>query len=126
MKSSILLLENDPWLADVYQKVLDGNGCKVYLARDAYEGLEALEEHPDIQLGIVDIMLDGPSGISFLYEVVSQIDWQDKRFIVISHCAEREICSDGYLWQQLNVISYFYKPDLTLESLIGVVSREVS
>jgi hypothetical protein len=68
-------------------------------------------------------MLGGPNGISFLYEVASELDWQDKRFIVMSHHHRREVCEDPHLWSQLNVHDYLYKPHLRPDDVVRAVER---
>jgi DNA-binding response OmpR family regulator len=120
---TILLLDDDTWLADTYCRVLIRAGYRVHYASDARSGIDLLDEHPDIELGLVDLMLPGPNGISFLYEVVSQLDWQDKQFIVMSHQSRREVSEDDYLWQQLNVREYLYKPSLRPEHLVTAVEK---
>lgn len=123
MSRTILLLDDDTWLADTYCRALIRAGYRVHYAPDARTGIDLLDEYRDIELGLVDLMLPGPNGISFLYEVVSQLDWQDKQFIVMSHQSRREVCEDNYLWEQLNVRDYLYKPSLRPEHIIQAVEK---
>jgi DNA-binding NtrC family response regulator len=120
---TLLLLDDDLWLADTYRQALTRRGYQVHYAPDARTGIDLLDQYPEIELGLVDLMLSGPNGISFLYEVMSQLDWQEKQFVVMSHHSQREVCSDAFLWQQLNVREYLYKPTLRSEQLLHVVDR---
>ncbi len=126
MSRTLLLLDDDVWLADTYRRALMSRGYHVHYAPDARTGIDLLDQHPEIELGLVDLMLSGPNGISFLYEVMSQLDWQDKQFVVMSHHSQREVCADAFLWQQLNVREYLYKPRLRSEDLLQAVERILS
>jgi len=61
----ILIVEDEKVLAEMYKEKLEMEGFKVILAFDTKEGIElAKREKPDLIL--LDILLPGENGISFL------------------------------------------------------------
>lgn len=61
MKDKILIIDDDPTLLRVVGLSLEGEGYKVYCARDGLEGMRCVyEHHPD--LIILDVMMPGMDG----------------------------------------------------------------
>jgi DNA-binding response OmpR family regulator len=108
--ADILLVEDERWLGDVYERCLVRSGRKVHRSDDAQAALDVLDNHPEIGLVFVDLLLPGHNGFSFLFEVVSHTDWQDKRFVVMSSLPAEEVVDDPSMWGHLNVCGYIYKP----------------
>lgn len=107
---TILLLEDEPWLRDTYDRALKQNGFDVLTAGDAQTALDLLDQHPEIDLVVVDLLLPQHNGLAFLYEAISHIDWQQKRYVILSSVPEEDFGESAALWQQLNVVDYLYKP----------------
>ena len=62
--NTVLLIEDDTDTRDLLARVLSGEGFCVRLAANGWEGLLAVENPPDLIL--LDIMLPGMDGVSFL------------------------------------------------------------
>lgn len=63
--ASILLVEDEQMIQDIYKKVLVDDGFTVYTASDGQTGLnEALEKHPDLML--LDISLPQMTGLEVM------------------------------------------------------------
>ncbi len=62
--ATILLIEDDLDTRDVMARFLSGEGYAVRVAANGWEGLLATESHVDLIL--LDIMLPGMDGVSFL------------------------------------------------------------
>lgn len=123
MKRTLLLLEDETWLRDIYVRALEDKKFEVLTAGDAQAALDILDERREVELILVDILLPHHNGISFLYEAVSHLDWQDKRFIILSSIPESDIADRGELWRQLNVVDYLYKPALLPQDLPACIER---
>lgn len=123
MRRTLLLLEDETWLRDIYVRALEDKQFEVLIAGDAQAALDILDEHKEVSLVLVDILLPHHNGISFLYEAVSHLDWQDKRYVILSSVPESDINGDGELWRQLNVVDYLYKPALLPHDLPGCIER---
>ena len=120
---TILLLEDEPWLSETYTRALKQRGCVVHTARDAQTALDILDHHPEVALVIVDLLLPQHNGLSFLYEAVSHLDWQDKRYVILSSVPPEDFGEVESLWQQLNVVDYLYKPTLLPHELPGLIQN---
>ena len=76
--------------------------------------------HPDIV--IVELQLVDHSGIEFLYEFRSYVDWQQIPVIILTNVPESEFAgSQSLLRDDLNVQAYLYKPLTSLQKLIQFV-----
>src|SRR5688500_15176252 len=64
LTSTVLLVEDDMDTRDLLARVLSAEGIAVRLAANGWEGLLAVENPPDLIL--LDIMLPGMDGVSFL------------------------------------------------------------
>ena len=64
LTNTILLIEDDMDTRDLLGRVLSAEGFGVRLAANGWEGLLAVESPPDLIL--LDIMLPGMDGVSFL------------------------------------------------------------
>jgi DNA-binding response OmpR family regulator len=62
--ATILLIEDDLDTRDIMARFLSGEGYSVRIAANGWEGLLATESHVDLIL--LDIMLPGMDGVSFL------------------------------------------------------------
>ena len=78
MAKKILVVDDDPELQDLISFALKREGYEVVVARDAYEGLETLDnEHFD--LALLDVMMPKMDGLMML----SQLRERDKELRVI-------------------------------------------
>jgi len=78
----VLAIEDDPALLLLYESFLGEEGHEVLSARDAREGLRLMEQHPDVVL--LDLMLPGMDGYSFLGEIRKRPDLRGIPVIVVS------------------------------------------
>lgn len=67
MKYNILVVDDDPGLADILKKVLQSDGYRVLWAQDGFQALYLLDECPDLIL--LDLMLPRMDG----WEVCQQV-----------------------------------------------------
>lgn len=118
----ILLIEPDKVLADIYASALKSSGHNVAIVSTAQDAiLKADDACPD--LIICEIQLVSHSGIEFLYEFRSYVDWQKVPLIILSSVPPVEFQSSQRLMiDQLGVSNYLYKPHTTNKQLINLVS----
>lgn len=70
--SKILLIEDEPWMGELYAQLL-GREHDVMWLRDGYDALESIDaQRPD--LIVLDMMLPWVSGVQLLHELVSYED----------------------------------------------------
>ena len=71
--ASVLLVEDDPWLADIQVRVLEKEGFSVRRVAHAAAAMTAIDEAaPDIL--IVDMLLAGTTALALLHELQSHPD----------------------------------------------------
>lgn len=78
----VLAIEDDRELAYLYDSFLTEEGYEVLIAHDADEGLQLLDEHPDVVL--LDLMLPGTDGYTVLRRMRARPDLRKVPVIVVS------------------------------------------
>ena len=83
MRSRILVVDDDPALAEMLTIVLRGEGFDTAVVRDGAKAVEAFREHhPDLIL--LDLMLPGMSGADILRRLRSDARWARLPCIVLT------------------------------------------
>jgi DNA-binding response OmpR family regulator len=117
--ATIILVEDDVMLAEIYQTRLElaGHSCKV--AHDGLDGLLLIkQELPDLVL--LDLMLPQMSGDEILREM-RKSDWgKDIKAVFLTNISESE-APDGL--DQLKFERYIVKANLTNNQLAEVVDE---
>ena len=113
----ILLIEDDPFLIDIYTTKLKEAGFSVSIAVDGEEGLKkAKEENPDLLL--LDIVLPNLNGWEFLKKIKKDKESQDLKIIILSNLGQKEEIEKGL---KLGAAKYLIKAHYTP----GEVVKEV-
>jgi CheY-like chemotaxis protein len=88
--TKVLLIEDDPLIYRLYQKLYSLEGFEIELAENGQLGLEKLKTfHPDILL--MDIMMPTMNGIEMLTQVKSDPATKDIPVIVLTNIADMNI-----------------------------------
>jgi len=88
--TKVLLIEDDPLIYRLYQKLFSLEGFEIELAENGQLGLEKLKTfHPDILL--MDIMMPTMNGIEMLTQLKSNPDTKDIPVIVLTNIADMNI-----------------------------------
>lgn len=122
----ILLIEPDRVLADIYRQGLQSDGHSVVMCASAQAGIFAADEQcPDIV--IMELQLIGHSGVEFLYEFRSYLEWQSVPVLVHSQVPAGEFSGAwSMLSNELGVSGYLYKPTTTFSELLRSVRSALS
>ena len=116
----ILLIEPDIRLGNIYSQYLESQAHEIVWCTAAQTALSSVDEHhPDII--ILELQLTAHNGIEFLYEFRSYKDWQAIPVIVHSHVPPLLKAISPMLWNQLGIVSYYYKPATKLRDLARAV-----
>jgi DNA-binding response OmpR family regulator len=120
--SKILIIEPDYILGLTYRSCLERHGHNVVIVNGAQSGVAAADqEAPDVVL--LEIQLVEHSGIEFLYEFRSYVDWQNIPVIIHSQVPISEFVSSWEILQDvLGVQSYLYKPQTSLKQLLSSIN----
>jgi DNA-binding response OmpR family regulator len=119
----IILLEPDRMLAETYGKCFATDGHTVTPCASAQAAIMAADQQrPDVV--VLELQLIEHSGIEFLYEFRSYIEWQSIPVLIHSHVPAHEFSANTTLLsEQLGVNQYLYKPHTNLELLLHAVGK---
>lgn len=85
--TKVLLVEDDPWLAELEAGVLNESGYEVVLSPHAPSAIEAIDrESPDVV--ILDVLLTGSTAFALLHELQSYADTEKLPIILCTNIAE--------------------------------------
>lgn len=123
--ANILIVEPDRVLAETYYQALTAAGHDVVVTPSAQTAIMVTDQiNPDII--ILELQLIEHSGVEFLYELRSYVDWQNTPVIIQSQVSPREFNSNSKLLkQQLGIITYLYKPQTSLSRLVEAVAAVI-
>jgi len=121
--ANILLIEPDRLLATTYGQALTAAGHHVVAAATAQAGIQAADAMSPT-LVILELQLVEHSGIEFLYEFRSYLDWQSVPVLVHSSVPPSEFNeSHQLLKDELGVQTYLYKLHTSLRELLAHVRQ---
>lgn len=93
-RTTVLVVEDDPWIRSLMADLLDGEGYKVLQAADGQAGLDlARQVNPDVIL--LDLAMPEKSGLDVLHELKTGGPTQDIPVIVVSAYAMLMMGSDA-------------------------------
>jgi len=116
-KKSILLVEDEPLLANLLKQRLEKEGISVFLGRDGEEALNILKENkPDLIL--LDIILPKISGFELMEVLQKDPQFQKAPIVIISNLGQE---SDVERGQSLGAIGYFIKAKVSIEDLVSKI-----
>lgn len=118
---SILIVEDDPFLTEIYVSKLEPRGYSIDAARDGEEALELLKTKR-FDLVVLDINLPKISGWDVLREIRNNPNTHDLKVIVVSNF-ENE---DQQLAEELGVKKFIIKIYHTPEEIAQEIEQELA
>jgi CheY-like chemotaxis protein len=86
VSSSVLIVEDEPVLQDVYRFLLSSQGYEIYIANNGIEGIKQLKENqPDVVL--LDIFMPVMDGKEFLRNI-NMSDYPNTRFVACTNLSD--------------------------------------
>jgi chemotaxis family two-component system sensor histidine kinase/response regulator PixL len=123
-KQTILVIDDSSALRKTMAATLENKGYRVLQARDGIEGLEVLENNPQINLVICDIEMPNMNGFEFL---TSRRQKPQLTTIPVAMLTSRSGEKHRLLAQQLGAEAYFTKPyveETFIAALEGMLSKK--
>ena len=115
----ILLIEDDPFLIDIYTTRLKEEGFKIDVARDGKTALDKIKKTiPDLL--ILDIILPKVDGWDLLEKVRKDPKLKEIKVIILSNLSEEEDVEKGF---KLGVIMYFIKAKFTPSEVVKEINK---
>ena len=119
---TILLVEDDQVLQELYYERFIQSGLNVIQAFDGVEALEKIEKHPEIQLVLLDLMLPKISGYDVLARLKSNPAHKNLPVIVVSALADIDDQAKGL---QLGAVEYITKGEMLPGAVINKIKQYV-
>ena len=91
-QGDILIVDDDPSLRSLYERVLAEAGYTIYVAANGIEALEQLREHQSFQAIMLDLMMPGMDGFQVLEQIQQNQEWRRIPVVVVTakHLSPRE------------------------------------
>lgn len=116
---SVLLIEDDPFLIDIYGQKFKKSGLKIRVAENASKAFSFLEEElPDVIL--LDVVLPQMDGWSILKKIRANKNWDKCRIIIFSNLSQKEEVEKGL---SLGANSYLIKSQHTPAEVVEKVEK---
>lgn len=107
--SKILIVEDEMFVRELYQRVLSQNGFEVSTAEDGEKGLAAAaQDHPDLIL--LDIMMPGMNGIQVLQKLKVDPNLKNIPVVLLTNLGQQSIIQQAL---SLGASGYLMKVRLT-------------
>ncbi|MBI4101016.1 response regulator transcription factor [Candidatus Microgenomates bacterium] len=117
---TVLLVEDDADLGEMYKLQLGQAGWQVVIADNAQAALDALDRAA-VEVIVLDILLPLSNGLSLLYELRSYSDWSKIPVIILSNVPVKEIGLAEAALERLGVMAYLDKTRTNHRELITAV-----
>lgn len=116
----VLLVEPDVVLAKLYRQAFEDSGWQVSWAPGAQAAVDAADDaRPDVV--VLELQLVEHSGIEFLYEFRSYLEWQTIPVIAHTLVPPTAFADLSVLVHELGVSTYHYKPNTNIAQLMSSI-----
>ena len=116
---TILLVEDDPFLVEIYTTKLKEAGFSVKAVTDGNEGFKEMKEKaPDLLL--LDIVLPSFNGWEILREIKRDNKLNNLKVIILSNLGEKEEIEKGL---KLGAVKYLVKAHYTPSEVVEEIKK---
>jgi len=122
MSATILIIEDDYFIRELYERQLNKRGYTVVSAADGAEGLvKAAEVNPNLIL--LDIMLPKLNGLDLLGTLKAKPETQNIPVVLLTNLGQESVIKEGF---KLGAKGYLIKSAYTPEQIINEVESFLS
>ncbi len=116
---SILLIEDDPFLIDIYVTQFKEAGYKVEVASDGEVALSKIKEtKPDLL--VLDIILPKIDGWELLKTIKQDASLKELKVVILSNLGQKEEVEKGF---DFGAIKYFIKAEYTPKEVTEEIKK---
>jgi len=124
MKKLVLLVEDDPWLRELYADTLRREeALTIFEAGTAQEALQLFNDH-DIDLIVLDLFLPGHNGIEVLHELAVYGELAVP-VILLTTVTPSDLAADNERLKHYGVVEYLYKPVVKPAGILTSVKKQL-
>ena len=114
LKNKVLLVDDDPMMAKMYQRFLEGEGFEFAAAFNGEEGLAVIKkDRPDIIL--LDIMMPKMSGLATLKVIKADPNLKDIPVVILTNLGDWS--EDIENCKKLGAEDYWVKANMSLKEV---------
>jgi len=117
----ILLIEDDPFISDVYITNLKNGGFKVSLADDGEKALKVVKRER-FDLILLDLLLPKIDGFEVLKCIKKEASLKDTPVIILTNLGEKENIEKG---KELGAIDYLVKINFTPKEVLEKINAHL-
>lgn len=122
MPNKILLVEDDPFLIDIYKTKLEESGFSVEVADDGLKAINKAQEG-EFDLIILDIVLPQIDGWEILRKIKSEEKTKNAKVVILSNLGQKEEVEKGL---NLGATRYLIKANFTPSELIEKIQETLN
>ena len=115
----ILLIEDDPFLIDIYVTRLRKEDYKIDVASDGEIALDKLKKGK-FDLVILDIILPKIDGWEILKKIKENSKFKKLKVIILSNLGQKEEIETGF---ELGAVKYFIKAEYTPTEVVEEIKK---
>ncbi|MEX2013741.1 MAG: response regulator [Parcubacteria group bacterium] len=115
--ASVLLVEDDTFLMELMGRKLRQFNLKVLIAINTNDAREVLEKEP-VDVILLDIVLPGKNGITFLKELKEDPKYKEIPVIMVSNLGQKEEIERG---MEAGAVHYLIKANSTTDDIVAKV-----
>ncbi len=119
---SILLVEDDPFVIDIYTKKLAEAGFSVEVAQNREETLRKISEKKPVLL-LLDIVLPNIEGWDLLREIKEDLAFKDLKVAILSNLGQKSDVEKG---MKLGAVRYFIKAHYTPTQVVEEIKKTLA
>ncbi|MFH1656687.1 MAG: response regulator [Candidatus Nealsonbacteria bacterium] len=118
---NILLIEDDPFLSDIYSTKLKRSGFDVRVAIDGEDAFEKIKEKmPD--LALLDIVLPNIDGWEFLRKIKKDSALSSLKIVILSNLGQKKEIEKGLeLGAEKYLIKAHYTPSEVVREVVKIL-----
>ena len=117
--SKILLVEDDPFLVDIYSSKFKENGFEIDSATGGEEALQKLGENK-YDLVILDIVLPQIDGWEILSKIKKDLKLDELKVVILSNLSQKEEVEKGI---ELGASRYLIKAHYTPSQVVDEIKK---
>lgn len=120
-KKKILLVEDELFIRELYERALSQAGYEVIIAIDGEQALKVAKK--DLDLILLDIMLPKIHGIDVLKQLKKSDETKDIPVVMITNLGQEDVINDAF---KIGAQGYLIKMRLTPYEIINKVGEFLS
>lgn len=116
----LLLIDDDAFLRDMYATKFSASGYEVKVADGPVVGLHIIEDNPDLDIILMDMIMPGMTGVELLQEIHKKLPDLKAKCIVLSNQGE---ASDIKAATEAGAVGYIVKADTVPSEVVKKVEE---